>query len=87
MSERFIMDDAGTLIDMESRTTYDYVSEVCDLLNKQEETINELKTRNKRQYELLKELTDLMFKRDWETLNDMVDEWEKEEEYLQKYGG
>lgn len=33
MSERFIVDDAGTLIDMVTRNTYDYVSEVCPLLN------------------------------------------------------
>ena len=51
------------------------------------EEMKRLKERNQRQYERLKELTDLMFKRDWKTLNDMVDEWEKEEEQLQKYGG
>ena len=28
-----MVDDAGTLIDMETRNTYDYVSDVCDLLN------------------------------------------------------
>ena len=61
--------------------------EVWDLLNEQEETINELKQRNQRQYERLKELTDLMFKRDWKTLETMVDEWEREDEYLRKYGG
>lgn len=60
---------------------------VVNLLNEQEEHIKDLETRNKRQYERLKELGDLMFKRDWETLNDMVDEWEKEEEQLRKYGG
>ena len=49
--------------------------------------VEDLKTRNKRQYERLKELTDLMFKRDWETLETMVDEWEREDEYLRKYGG
>lgn len=46
MAERFIMDDAGTLIDMETRTTYDYVSELCPLLNglndKVKEYANEL---------------------------------------------
>ena len=51
------------------------------------EEMKRLKERNQRQYKRLKELTDLMFKRDWKTLNDMVDEWEKEEEQLQKYGG
>ncbi len=33
MTERFIIDDAGTLIDMSTRNTYDYVSDVCGLLN------------------------------------------------------
>ena len=32
-NERFIIDTAGTLIDMVTRDTYDYVSEVCPLLN------------------------------------------------------
>ena len=32
-AKRFIIDDAGTLIDMETRNTYDYVDEVCPLLN------------------------------------------------------
>ena len=61
--------------------------EIIDKLNVQEETINELKTRNKRQYERLKNIGDLMFKRDWETLGLIVDKWEKEEEQLRKYGG
>ena len=33
MTERFMIDDCGTLIDMTNRNTYDYVSDVCDLLN------------------------------------------------------
>ena len=33
MSERFMVDDAGTLIDMETRDTFDYVSDVVELLN------------------------------------------------------
>ena len=32
-NERFIVDTAGTLIDMVTRNTYDYVSDVCHLLN------------------------------------------------------
>ena len=51
------------------------------------EEMKRLKERNQRQYKRLKEITDLMFKRDWKTLELMVDEWEKEEEQLQKYGG
>ena len=33
MTERFIIDDAGTLIDMQTRDAFDYVSDVCGLLN------------------------------------------------------
>jgi hypothetical protein len=33
MTERFIIDDAGTLIDIQTRNTYDYVTDVCPLLN------------------------------------------------------
>ena len=39
-NERFMIDDTGTLIDMETRNTYDYVSEVVDLLN---DVTNELR--------------------------------------------
>ena len=42
-NERFIVDTAGTLIDMETRNTYDYVSDVVDLLNGQQEYIQSLK--------------------------------------------
>lgn len=41
-AKRFMIDDAGTLIDMHTRDTFDYVSDVCDLLNKQHETIQRL---------------------------------------------
>ena len=40
--KRFIIDDAGSLIDMHTRDTFDYVSDVCDLLNEQYETIQQL---------------------------------------------
>ena len=33
MTDRFIIDDAGTLIDIQTRNTYDYVTDVCPLLN------------------------------------------------------
>ena len=42
-AKRFMIDDAGTLIDMHTRDTFDYVSDVCDLLNEQHETIQRLK--------------------------------------------
>ena len=43
MTERFMVDDCGTLIDMANRNTYDYVSDVCELLNKLHEENNELR--------------------------------------------
>ena len=51
------------------------------------ERINELEERNQRQYNRLKELGDLMLKRDWKTLEQIVDEWEKQEELLQSEWG
>ena len=33
MTDRFIIDSCGTLIDMKTRNTYDYVSDVVELLN------------------------------------------------------
>ena len=43
MTERYMVDDAGTLIDMQTRNTYDYVSEVCPILNRYDAI---LKTKN-----------------------------------------
>jgi len=45
MSERFMIDTAGTLIDKETRNTYDYVSDVCGLLNE----LNRLAEANEEQ--------------------------------------
>ncbi len=47
-NKRYMVDDAGTLIDIQTRDTYDYVSDVVDLLNEQEEEIQQLKTFIKR---------------------------------------
>ena len=43
MTKRFMIDDAGTLIDMQTRDTYDYVSDVCGLLNELTEENEQLK--------------------------------------------
>ena len=56
---------------------------LCKLLNEQEETINELKTRNQRQYDLLKKLSDLMYARDWKSLEKIVEDWEESDRLLQ----
>ena len=61
--------------------------EQTETILKQKRKIRELEERNKRQYNRLKEITDLMSKRDWKTLNNMVDDWEKQEELLQAEWG
>lgn len=43
MTDRYIIDDAGTLIDIETRNTYDYVDEICPVLNRYDAI---LKTKN-----------------------------------------
>ena len=50
--ERFIVDDAGTLIDMQTRDMFDIVEEVCPLLNRQHETIQRLKVELQRMYDV-----------------------------------
>ena len=56
MSERFIVDTAGTLIDMETRNTYDYVGDVVGLLNKFNEENEQLKKENKKLNCIIKQL-------------------------------
>lgn len=34
MAEKWMVDDAGTLINMETRDTYDYMEDIVDTLNK-----------------------------------------------------
>lgn len=41
MTDRFIIDDAGTLIDIETREMYDIVEQVCPVMN----DLNNEKTR------------------------------------------
>ena len=44
---KWMVDDAGTLINMETRNTYDYMEDIVDLLNEKEERIKELEQANK----------------------------------------
>lgn len=46
MTEKWIVDDAGTLINMETRENYDYMEEVVDVLNKLSEENERLKQQN-----------------------------------------
>lgn len=58
MTERFIIDDCGTLIDIKTRNTYDYVSEVCPLLNQMNHSIETYKSGNRTIQARMKELSD-----------------------------
>ena len=49
--KRFIIDDAGTLIDMETRNMYELAYEVVDLLNELNDENNHIKQTIKEAYE------------------------------------
>lgn len=50
MTEKWIVDDAGTLINMVTRNHYDYVEEVVDVLNKLSEENEQLKKDLKKKF-------------------------------------
>ena len=54
MTEVWIVDDAGTLINMETRENYDYMEEVVGVLNKQSERISVLEKQNKELIQIIK---------------------------------
>lgn len=56
---------------------------IVNQLNNKNERIKELETRNNRQYDLLKKLSDLMYKRDWKALEKIVEDWEESDRLLQ----
>ena len=63
------------------------IYQVVRRLNEQDKQIRELETRNKRQYEQLKKITDLIFNRNWEALELIVEDWEESNGLLQaEYG-
>ena len=73
------------IYDKELMACYDTLTtrRICKLLNEQEAIIQDLKTRNQRQYELLKEIFDFMYARDWKALEQIVEEWEEADRLLQ----
>ena len=88
MSERFIVDTAGTLIDMETRNTYDYVGDVVDLLNELAEGNEELRTKNNayiqdveayREENTHLKLKNEKLKEEIKDLNDMLARYEEKE--------
>ena len=51
-NERFMVDDCGTLIDISTRDTFDYVSDTVDLLNRLNDENEQLKQELQRIYNL-----------------------------------
>ena len=81
-NERFIIDTAGTLIDMMTRNTFDYVSDVVDLLNGYDTENEQLKQRNTNQYNQLTELWEIIEEENWEKLIAMKKQLKEDEERL-----
>lgn len=52
-TERYMIDDAGTLIDKKTCTCYDYLEEILPILNQQENRIKELEKENMEYYKLI----------------------------------
>ena len=78
-----MLDDCGTLIDMQTRDTFDYVSDVCNLLNELVEENKKLQERNNRQAKRLDDIYQLIEQKDWRALSDIMDDFKKAEEQLQ----
>lgn len=83
MIEEYSSDDPKKRI----KRLEEIIEEQTLVILKLKRKMRELETRNKRQYERLKEIGDLMFARDWKTLELMVDAWEKQEKILQEEWG
>ena len=72
--KRFIVDDAGTLIDMETRNTYDYVGDVVDLLNGYDKENEQLKQSVNNLKDTIIKIT-IAYQRKYDrTIVDLVDE-------------
>jgi DNA repair exonuclease SbcCD ATPase subunit len=96
MIEKWLVDDAGTLINMETRNTYDYMEDIVDILNEKEERIKELENklnwqerettelqeRNDRQYKQLTHLHKLIDKQEWEILTKEREQMKEEDKRL-----
>ena len=76
-NKRFIIDDAGTLIDMQTRNTYDYVSDVCPLLNALNDENEQLKSE-------IKEWKDKYYQAEETVINEYSSNISKDMEELHK---
>jgi hypothetical protein len=91
MIEKWLVDDAGTLINIETRNTYDYMEDIVDILNKLENKVNwqerettELQERNDRQYDRLTHLWTCIENNDWERLTKEREQMKEEDNRLQE---
>ena len=89
--KRFINDiDDGKLIDTKGELSTIHYSdkvdfyELWEFLNKLNDENEQLKQRNNRQYEQLGRLYDLIEQKEWRALTDIIDDFKKSDEQLQK---
>ena len=91
-NKRFTYDN-GNLFDNEMDTFYpiedsdENIELLCDRLNWLVEENKELKQRNNRQAKQLDRLYNLIEEKDWRTLTDILDDFKRCEEQLQKEWG
>lgn len=85
IDERYMVDDAGTLIDKQTRECYDIVEDVVDLLNKMDTNCNQLKNENehlkqKNMYflKIMFALKNYIENEDYERIEKVVDKIKKE---------
>ena len=95
MNEKRFIDDGYEAIDEQSFTdtwtdkTYyvDYFDEIIELVNNLSEENEQLKQRNNRQAKQLDRLYRLIEEKDWRTLSDILDDFKRCEELLQRESG
>lgn len=88
MTERFMIDTCGTLIDKETAWCYDYVSEVKDLMNNLEKENKQLKSdKNHLMGYLIRikdwddeMIDDVLHNESYEEYGELYYEWKKETE-------
>lgn len=87
--KRFIYtfkNDTMVIIDKKDNVLIRDKYRACDYLNRLNNENKQLKERNKRQYNQLTELWDLIEEENWEILIEMVKQMKEEDKQLQKMG-
>ena len=77
------LNNIDSIIDNETGIEHDYL-EIEELLNELAEENKELQERNDRQYKQLGDLYRLIEEKDWRALTDIMDDFKKADEQLQK---